>query len=202
MAQCSAYIVCWDRDVEQVLPKKRSHSRLRHKKMSASERPSGRMYFGEAIVPVSWFAEQVDSVLRRDPATPGASSSQSSSWRRPDSNRPVSKFSYSTSGSPHRRIFPFLRVRRCPRSATLEMLITWRFFRPLEKVTVIMRPPSWTRSLQRHHRRVIWGDHLSVAVIHRQWNYTKKSEQQPSPLVDPKCMVQLECKSMQNENLC
>ena len=117
-----------DPDVEQVLPFIVPIHGCDIKKMLASQRPSGRMYFGEAIVPASWFAEQADSVLRREPVTPGASSSQPSSWRRPDSKAPSVQVLFIHFRSPHQHIFPFFRVRGCPRSATLEVLITWRFF--------------------------------------------------------------------------
>ena len=63
-----------------------------------------------------------------------------------------------------------------------------------DHVSVVVDVELTTTSQESH-----LGDHLSVAVIQPQWIYHKKSEQQPSPLVDPKCMVQLECKSLHNE---
>ena len=64
-----------------------------------------------------------------------------------------------------------------------------------DHVSVVVDVELTTTSQESH-----LGDHLSVAVIQPQWVYHKKSEQQPSPLVDPKCRVQLECKSLHNEN--
>ena len=86
------------------------------------------------------------------PAAPSASSSQPRSWRPIDLNRPVSKFSLSTS------------VAMCKVSATLEILTMWHFVSAglvdHGRVSVVTTVELTTASLENH-----MGDHFTVSVF-------------------------------------
>ena len=172
MAHCNAFSVCWTATLSTFCQKSftftvATEKRCRHRSGRAAGCISVKQsfqYHGLLNRWIRYFAEN------QQPPVPHPASQARGGVLIQIVQCPSSLIPLPVAASTH---FPFFRGRRCPRSATLEMLITWRFFLSAgeghrDHASVVMDEELTTTSQESH-----LGDHLSVAVIHPQWNYTK-----------------------------